>query len=425
MSGPTGGPATLRTLAGNGMRVVEMPVAGRLATSISIAFAAGSRHERADEIGAAHLLEHMAFKGTQSMPTARELNRRAERLGTELNAQTSPDCVEFHAMIRAEGALEVAAILVELCAHPLLPAELLEGERDIVLQEIADSDDDPAAAADRLLSAALFHGHRLATPVTGQAEHVRRLTHADLTAFRARRWSPAAGVAVLAGNLDHVDRAQLDELLLAIPACPVPEPPTPLVAFAPRIELEPRDGDVAHLRIAYDVPGLDLTDARRRAVAEVFSQVIGGPMGSRLVDELREQRSLCYAIDGSVWGYPRRAMLSVDASLQADRVSEAYELADAIVADLRRDGPTEEEAQRMRAYAVGMFALSFDSIGARAGHALETLMEYGDERIEPLEHLRAIESVTREDLAELAARIGPRPCIGCAGDVDARAFEGA
>jgi predicted Zn-dependent peptidase len=416
---------TLRTLAGNGMRVVEMPVAGRLATSISIAFAAGSRHERPGEVGAAHLLEHMAFKGTASVPTARKLNRSAERLGTELNASTSHDYVEFYAMVRAQWSIDVAAMLADLCARPLLPAELLEGERDVVLQEIADNDDDPSVAADRLLSAALFAGHRLATPVSGEAEHVRRLAHADLLAFRDRCWSPAAGVAVLAGNLDHLDRAQLDELLLAIPARPVAQPPPPIGAFAPRIELEPHDGEVAHLRIAYDVCDLDLSDARERAVAEVFSQVLGGPMGSRLVDELREQRSLCYAIDGSVWGYPQRSMLSVDASLQGDRVAQAYELVDAIVADLRRDGPTEEEAQRMRAYAVGMFALSCDSIGARAGHALETLMEYGDDRIDPLAHLHAIESVTREDLAELAARIAPRPCIGCAGDVDAGVFERA
>jgi len=413
---------TMRTLAANGLRVVEMPVAGRLATSISIAFAAGSRHEGPGEVGVAHLLEHMAFKGTPSSQTARELNRRAERLGTELNAHTSHDYVEFHAMVRAQWAIDVAAMLAEICGRPLLDPGLLEGERDIVLQEIADNEEEPAAAADSRLSAALFAGHRLATAITGEAEHVERLTHADLGAYRERRWSPAAGAVVLAGNLDHLDRDRLDELLAQIPARPVPPPPAPIVAFEPRVELERADSDVAHLRIAYDVPGLDLTDARLRAVAEVFSQVIGGPMGSRLVDELREQRGLCYSIDGSVWGYPERSMLSVDASLQADRAGEAYELIDAIVADLRRNGPTEEEADRMRAYAVGSSMLSFDSAGARAGHAIETLMEYGDELIDPLLHLRAIEAVTREDLAELAARVAFEPCIGCAGDVDAGAF---
>lgn len=423
MNGSIGEAVAIRTLAANGLRVIEMPVAGRLATSISIAFSAGSRHEQPDEIGVAHLLEHMAFKGTASRPTSRELNRCAERLGTELNAHTSHDYVEFYAIVRAEWAHDVAALLADICGRPLLDPALLEGERDIVLQEIADNDDEPSSAADSRLSAALFAGHRLATPITGEADHVEALTHADVLAFRERRWSPAAGAVVLAGNLDHIDRERLDELLLAIPARPVPPPPPPIVSFAPRIELEHHDGDVAHLRVAYDVPGLDLTDARERAVAEVLSQVLGGPMGSRLVEELREQRGLCYAIDGSIWGYPERSMLSVDASLQADRVAEAYELIDALVEGLRRDGPTDEEADRMRAYAVGTFALSCDSAGARAGHAIETLMEYGDERIDPLLHLRAIESVTREDLAELAARVVPEPCVGCAGDVDASAFR--
>ncbi|MEA2191884.1 MAG: hypothetical protein QOI73_2005 [Solirubrobacteraceae bacterium] len=418
----SGDAPTMRTLASNGLRVVESPVAGRLATSISIAFCAGARHETPDEVGAAHLLEHMAFKGTAGHPTARELNRSSERLGAELNAHTSNDYVEFYAIVRAEWAMQIAAMLADLCARPLLDPALLDGERDVVLQEIADEDEEPASAADRRLAAALFRGHRLATPITGRAEDVERLTHADLVAFRERRWSPAAGVVVLGGNLDHVDRERLDELLLAIPARPVPPPPAPIAPFEPRIELEPRDGDVAHLRVAYDVPGLDLTNARQRAVAEVFSQLLGGPMGSRLVDELREQRGLCYAIDGSVWGYPLRSMLSVDASLQGERLGEAFALIEQIVADLRADGPTEEEAHRGRAYAVGTFALSFDSAGARAGHAIETLMEYGDEQIDPLAYLRAIESVTRADLAELAARVAPDPCIGCAGDVDARAF---
>lgn len=418
------GAVTMRTLAGNGLRVVEMPVAGRLATSLSFAFAAGARHETPDEVGVAHLLEHLAFKGTAAHPTARELNRSAERLGTELSALTSTDYVEFYAMVRAEWATEVAAMLADVCGRPLLDPEQLGIERDVVLQEIDDEDDEPSSAADRLLSKALFAGHRLATPITGRPEDVERLTHADLVAFRERRWSPAAGVVVLAGNLEHLDRPRLDELLLAIGARPVPPPPPPIVAFVPRIEIERRRSDVAHLRLAYDMPGVDLTDARQRAVADVFSQVLGGPMGSRLFDELREQRGLCYAIDGSVWGYPGRSMLSVDAGLHNERLAEAYALIDAIVGDLRRDGPTGEEAHRARAYAVGTAALAFDSVGGRAEHALETLMEYGDEQIDPLAHLRALESVTRADLAELAARIAPEPCVGCAGDVDARAFDG-
>jgi predicted Zn-dependent peptidase len=414
--------ADVWTVAANGLRVIELPVPGRLATSISIALPAGSRHERADEIGAAHLLEHLAFKGTVGHPTARELNRAAERLGTELNAQTGEEHVEFFTLVRAESAMELAGLLVEVCGRPLLPAAALEGERGVVLAEIADEDDDPATSADDRLAAALFPGHRLATRITGAAADVERLTHAKLVAFRERQWSPQEGVAVVAGNLDHIARDGLEELLSSIPGRPSPPAPPPIPPFARRIEIDPRVGETAHLRLGYQVEGYDLTGTRERAIAEVYSQLLGGPMGSRLHEELREERGLCYGIDGYVWGYPRYSGLAIDLSLQAGRVPEAYAAIDGIVADLRDRGPTAEEAHRARAYALGSFALSFDGVGARAAHALEAVMGYGDESVDPLAYLKAIESVTRGDLVELAGRVAPGPCVGCAGPVEATTF---
>ncbi len=410
------------TVGANGLRVFELPVRGRLATSISIALPAGSRHERDDEIGAAHLLEHLAFKGTEAHPTARELNRAAERLGTELNAQTGESHVEFFTLVRAESAMELAGLLVEVCGRPLLPAEALESERGVVLAEIADEDDEPGTAADDRLAAALFPGHRLGTRITGTAAGVERLTHAQLLGFRERQWSPREGAVVVAGNLDHIDRDALEELLASIPGRPGPPAPAPIPGFARRIEIDRRVGETAHLRLGYHVEGFDLSRTRERAVAEVYSQLLGGPMGSRLHEELREERGLCYAIDGYVWGYPGYSGLAVELSLQARRVGEAYAAIDGIVAALRDRGPTAEEAHRARAYTLGAFALSFDGVGARAAHALEAVMEYGDERVDPLAYLRAIESVTARDLADLAERVAAGPCVGCAGPVEARTF---
>ncbi|MGI8801603.1 MAG: M16 family metallopeptidase [Solirubrobacteraceae bacterium] len=413
---------TVSAPVGNGMRVIELPVGGRLATSISIAFPAGSRHETAGEVGAAHLLEHMAFKGTAGRPTARELNRAAERLGTELGASTGDGHVEFFATVRAESAMEVTDLLADLCGRPLLDPELLEGERAVVLQEIADDDEDPGGRAGERLAAALFPGHRLATPITGKAADIERLGHAALVAFRERQWSPQAGVAILAGNLDHIDRAGLARQLERIPARPGPPTPPPIAAFAPRIEVEQRDSEVVHLRLAYHLPGFDLTSTRGRATAAIYSHVLGGPMGSRLFDEVREQRSMCYAIDGYVWGYASTTFVSVDASLPPSRLVEARELIDAIIDDLRRHGPTDEEAYRARAYGMGAGALSFESIGARAGHALDVVMEFGDDDIDPMSYLRAIEAVGLEDLAAIAGRVVPEPCVGCVGPVDRHVF---
>jgi predicted Zn-dependent peptidase len=165
------------------------------------------------------------------------------------------------------------------------------------------------------------------------------------------------------------------------------------------------------------VPGLDFTRRRDRAVAEVFSQLIGGPMGSRLFDELREQRALCYWVDGHVWGYESATFLSISCSVGPSHLEETCERIRGILDSLRATGPTDEEHRRFGAYSAGAAALDFDSVSGRLDHAVELIMEYGDHGVDPSLHLREIESVTRRELAELADRIELEPCVGCVGPV--------
>jgi Insulinase (Peptidase family M16) len=198
--------AVRETVLPTGMGLVEMPVSGRLATAISVVFAAGSRHEREREVGAAHLLEHLAFKGTENYPSAAALSRAAEYLGTELAGSSSVDYVEFSTFVRAESAAAAAELLTDVTAMPRLAEADLEAERTVILQEIADDDDDPGARADDLLMGALFAGHRLAKDVAGEAADVRALTRDAVLAFRDRQWTPTGGLVAIAGNLDHIDR---------------------------------------------------------------------------------------------------------------------------------------------------------------------------------------------------------------------------
>lgn len=410
------------TVLPSGLRLVEMPVSGRLATAIAILFPAGARHERPTEVGAAHLLEHLAFKGTDRHPSAASLNRATEYLGTELAGASTVDYVEFSTFVRAESAMAAAHLLAEVVTTPRLAADDLEAERAVILQEIADDADDPGSRAHDLLLGALFAGHRLATDVAGEADDVRALTHAGVLAFRDDHWSPGGGLAVVGGNLDHIDRAQLIDLLARIPdrpAAPAPPEPPP---FAPRALLDRRDGTAVHLCLAYPVPGLDCARRSERARAEVFSQLLGGPMGSRLYDELREQSALCYWVSAGISDYDGAAILFISCSVNPADVEEAYERIDAILADLKAHGPGEEEARRLRAYASGAVALEFESVNTRVDHAIELIMEHADHEVDPILVLREIEAVTRSGLAELAAAIELTPCVGCAGPTDATIF---
>ena len=274
----------------------------------------------------------MVFKGSEHHPTATDLNRAAERLGTELDGTTSHDYSEFAAVVRAESAMPAVELLTGICGGALLDEAHLEMERAVILQEIADANEDPGTRADDRILAALFRGHRLATDTAGNRADVERLTHDQVIAFRERQWSPARGLVTVAGNLEHLDREALGELLLRIPARASATAPPAIAPFQRRVDIEERDSDVVHLRLAYEVPGVDLTRARDRAIAEVYSDLLGGPMGSRLYEELRERRGLCYWIDGVVWGYDGASFLSVSCSVRAP--------------DVRRDLPGHRDDRR-------------------------------------------------------------------------------
>jgi processing peptidase subunit beta len=129
----------VQTVLANGMPLVEMPMPGRLATTIAIAFPAGARHETPAEVGVAHLLEHMAFKGSQKHPTATDLSRAAERLGTELDGGVGHDYSEFASVVRAEFATDTIDLLTGMCGQALLDEAHLEVERAVILQEIDDA----------------------------------------------------------------------------------------------------------------------------------------------------------------------------------------------------------------------------------------------------------------------------------------------
>jgi predicted Zn-dependent peptidase len=407
----------------NGLPMVEIPIQNRPETAIAIVFPGGARHEATNEIGVAHFLEHMVFKGTKRHRTARELNRSAELLGAEINGWTSDDYVMLTGLVQAESATPTTDLLADIAAEALLEEEHLETEREVILQEIADDNEDPDTAADHCLIAALFPGHRLAKPTVGDASDVAALTHSQLLSFRERQWSPAGGLFVVAGNLENLDRGRLHDALSEIPARAAPPPPPPIVRFARRVEVQERESDVAHLRLAYALKELDLGSPRDRAIGEVYCDIVGGLPASRLDDELREQRGLCYAIDCYWWGWKDRVLLTVECSLRSSNVREAYERIDATIADLSTNGPTEEECIRACAHALSASSIRLEESTARVDRAVYLILQCGDQDIEPTRHLQALESVSYEQVRMFAERVASGPCVGCVGAVATDTFD--
>src|SRR5689334_21298185 len=284
----------------NGLPVHRIDLPGTRAVTLLVAFDAGARTERPEENGMAHFLEHLVFKGGQKYDHYRKVNETAEHMGAVLNAYTSHDLVAFHITCRAEVAGEALDLLSDFVGRPRLDADELDRERGVVIQEIARANDQPA---------------------------------------------------FLVGNLSGVpDDSELVDLLCRFPSIQADGAAEPAPPFSPQTLVEGRESNQSHLRMSYR-PSIDPTDVRQRAALAVYSTLLGGSMGSRLFDEIREQRGLAYSVYSVDHSYSDVPLLQLSAGLDSTKCIEAFNRMGEIVEELRTDGPTQDEFERARAYA--------------------------------------------------------------------------
>jgi predicted Zn-dependent peptidase len=397
------------------MPLFRIAVDGTRAVTILVAFDAGARTERAAENGMAHFLEHLVFKGGEKYPSYRAVNEAAESIGAVLNAYTSHDLVAFHITARAQRGLEAADLLTDFVARPRIDASEMDRERGVVVQEIARAEDQPSVMAEHLIDEAVFGDHPLGRPVLGPAEHIRdTFTRDAIVAFRSRRWSPASGAAFAVGNLEALgSNGQLDELFGRFTAAPEPESYDRAPNLVPRVLVRERDSNQSHLRLSYR-PAVDVTDPRQRAALAIYSTLLGGSMGSRLFDEIREQRGLAYSVSAFPHAYADVGVLQLSAGLESAKCVEAYRRMRDIVSELREDGPTEGEVERARAFAAGARAIAFENSGAVARYAAQQTIVYGED-VDPDRTIALLDQVTYDEVREVAAGVADELAVACVG----------
>ncbi|WP_372789881.1 M16 family metallopeptidase, partial [Paraconexibacter sp.] len=379
------------TLA-NGLPLHRIHLDGTRATTILVAFDAGARTERPEENGMAHFLEHLVFKGGEKYDDYRKVNETAERMGGSLNAYTSHDLVAFHITVRAEAAPEAIDLLTDFVGRPRIDADELDRERGVVIQEIARYNDQPSAVAEHLIDRAAFGEHPLGRSVLGPEEHLRTFSREAIVAFRERRWAGSRGGAFIVGNTEHVSsNGATAALFERFPTIAVPEAYDPAPDFVPQTLVERRDSNQSHLRMSYR-PDVDVDDRQQRAAMTIYSTLLGGSMGSRLFDEIREQRGLCYSVHAVDHAYADVPVLQLSAGLDSTKCIEAYTRMREIVGELHADGPTEEEVARARAYAAGRRVLAFENTNAVARYAANQAIVHGED-LDPDQAIAALDAV--------------------------------
>jgi predicted Zn-dependent peptidase len=329
--------------------------------------------------------------------------------------------VAFHITCRAEVVAKAIDLLTDFVGRPRIDADELDRERGVVIQEIARANDQPSVVAEHLIDRAAFGDHPLGRPVLGPAEHLRTFSREAIVAFRSRQWAGGRGGAFLVGNLDSVpEDSELAEQFGRFPSIAPNGGFEPAPPFDPQVLVERRDSNQSHLRMSYR-PAIDPRAPADRAALAVYSTLLGGSMGSRLFDEIREQRGLAYSVYSVDHAFADVPILQLSAGLESGKCAEAYTRMREIVDDLRANGPKPEEVERARAYAAGRRVLAFENTNAVARHAAAQTVLFNQD-IDPDSAIAALDAVTYEQVAEIATGMSEGLSVACVGPHEEEEF---
>ena len=357
--------------------------------SLGVWIGCGSRDEKPDEHGIAHLLEHMAFKGT-ARRNARQIAEEIEAVGGDLNANTSVEATAYHArVLRADVPLALD-ILSDILSNPSFdPAELIR-EQNVIVQELGAAEDAPDDIIFDRLQATAFPGQPVGRPILGTPNTVRSFTAGGLRSYLDRNYRAPDMVVSAAGAVDHgmvVEEAEKRFAAFEGPPAPAPQP----AVFGGGRNIETRDLEQVHIALALE--GVHQRDPMLYSL-QVFTSVLGGGMSSRLFQEVREARGLCYAIYSFHSPYTDTGVFGLYAGTDASDANELMRVVVDQIASAAND-ISEAEIGRAKAQMKAGLLMALESSGARAEQLARQMLAYG--RPIPLEEIVAkVDAVTVE-----------------------------
>jgi len=384
----------------NGMRVVCDPMPHVRTTALGVWVDVGSRYEAAREMGVSHMLEHMAFKGTQSR-SAMAIAREVENVGGYLNAYTSRSQTAYHVRLLQDDLPLGVDILGDILQRSTFAPEELERERGVILQEIHRAEDTPDDIVFDHLQSAMFPDQPLGYPILGTEETVAGFRREDLWSFMSGHYAPSRMTLIASGA---VDREQL--LSLAhdhFGAFTGDKANAKHEAFTPGAwgggEVR-KIKDLEQVHVTFAVPGVHVTHPDYYAWW-ALGEILGGGMSSRLFQEVRERRGLAYSVFAFARSYEDTGYLAFYAGVGE---KEASELLPVMVGELEGVARTvtEEEVARAKAQIKSGLMMGLESPANRAETLASDLAHFG-RPLDPEEVLAKVEAVDREAVARAAS----------------------
>ncbi len=382
----------------NGLNVLTHDMPNIETVALGIWVKAGARDERPEENGIAHFLEHMAFKGTKKR-SARDIAEEIESAGGEINASTGMETTTYYARVLKDDWALALDILADIFTESVLDAEEMERERDVILQEISAANDQPDDLVFDLAQTASYGDHPLGRSILGTAELISTVDREKMLAWRNRNYWASRIVVAAAGNIDHGKFAEAAEKLfgqIERGQQPQREPPS----FAGTEQNAQKTLDQTHIVLSFAAPSYRDPEIYQ---LQILSNILGGGMSSRLFQEVREQRGLCYSVFAFGSAYEDAGQIGVYAASSPEHTEELLDVTSSVMMSVT-SRVTDAEVARAKAQLKTSLVMNLESASSRADQIARQFLAFG--MVPAISTLvEKIEAVTVEQVRDLAAKL--------------------
>ena len=382
----------------NGFRIVTEHMPGLMSASIGIWVQAGGRHERPEQNGIAHFLEHMAFKGTKTRSPL-QIAEAIEDVGGYINAYTSKDMTAYYARVLSADVGLALDVISDIVLNPVFDPREIETERNVILQEIGQTLDTPDDIIFDWLQEVSYPDQPFGRTILGPVERVGAFSQQDLINFVAQHYGPNQMILSAAGGVDHDEiMTKAIELFGHLPRY---EPFQMMGAdFLGGEKRKVKKLEQAHFTLSFEAPSYRAPDVY---AAQIYGMALGGGMSSRLFQKVREENGLCYTIFAQSGAYEDTGQITIYAGTSSEEIAS---LAQLTVEELKRapQDMSSAEVERARVQLKAGLLMGLESPSSRAERLARLLAIY--DRVPSLdEAIAKIDAVTCQDVREFAANM--------------------
>ncbi len=326
----------------NGIRIVLDYIPHVRSVSMGIWVKTGSRYETAKENGAAHFIEHMVFKGTDTR-SASDIASLMDGIGGQINAFTTKECTCFYGRVLDTHMNLFTDILSDMFFNSRFDEEDVKNERGVIFEEIDMYEDSPEDLVIEQLFAAVYKGSPLSRQILGKKSSLKNMTGEFLRDYMQGHYCPGDIVIAVSGKFSKDD---IDYLKEKFSDMPVKKSKKFIGAkYNPAFKTKRKSIEQNHLCITF--PGLSIPDDDRYAM-QLMSGILGGGMSSRLFQNVREKRGLCYSVYSFGSSYEDTGLFAIYTALGRDTEMQALKVIRDEILNFSTNGVSEEELERAR-----------------------------------------------------------------------------